>query len=246
MNADNFEDTEYYFKQALKLIVYCYTKIKIDRKKKPYSRTKIHKIIKHIKGSEYAHNDIEDYLRNDLIRNLKDFQEQFNLNFFLINAGVEVSKENVPIGIVDIQFSSCSAVSLGEPTYIFECKRLNKYRKYLTSYIYEGMKRFITRKYYAEYYVPFAGMIAFVEVDFNKKPNGFKQINEIKIDIENLIKTDDTLNLLEEFSYYPLNDENYLELSNFEFSYISKHKRQGDNLLINIHHLFLDYYDIII
>ena len=219
---------------------------KNDKKIKPYSRKEIHKIIKEIKGSKIAHNEIEDYLRNDLVHNLEKFKRKFNLNFFLIQAGVEKLKQNVTVGIVDIQFSYSSATALERPIYIFECKRLNKYSQYLNGYIKEGMNRFITRKYDTGDDIPYAGMIAFIEVDLNKKSNGFKDINGIVLDIKNLIKSDKTLNLLGEFAEYPLYDYHYKEISTFEYSYLSKHKCQGDNVVINIHHLFLDYYDILI
>ena len=247
MNADNFKYTEYYFLQALKLIVYCYKRIKNEKKVKPYSRSEIHQNIKRIKKSENVHNEIENYLRNDLVNNyLKKLFRQFGLEYFSIQAGAEVSKQNVAIGIVDIQFINFSASSLEGLTYIFECKRLNKYSQYLNGYVNEGMNRFITRKYYAESNVPFAGMIAFVEVDLNKKPNGYKPLNDIVLGLENLIKSNKTLNLLEGFVLYPLHDDNYKEISTFKYSYLSKHKRQGDNFVINIHHLFLDYNDILI
>ncbi len=246
MNADNFEHTEYYFKQAMKLIVYCYYQIKNDKKNKPYSREKIHKIIKTVRGSEKSHNEIEDYLRNDLVKNyLKKFCSQFNLEYFFIQAGAEVSNQTVTIGIVDIQFSSFSASSLNELTYIFECKILNKYSQYMNGYVNEGMNRFIARKYYAESNVLFAGMIAFVTVDLNKNPNGFKSIDQILEDLKELIKSTENLNLIDGLELYPLNDNNYKEISTFNNSYLSKHMRQGDNYIFNIHHLLLDYYDIL-
>ena len=181
MNAEIFEETDYYFKQILKLIIYGYEQVKKDRKKKPYSRKEIYEIIKEVREKEKVHFEIEDYLRNDLVKQyLNDFKNDFELSTFLILSGSEEFKCNVKIGIVDIRFVSFSATSLDNTGFILECKRLNKFSEMLKSYIEGGMMRFITKQYYAESDVTLAGMIAFVEVDLVKHKDGFMPINEIE------------------------------------------------------------------
>ncbi len=247
MNADVFvQNTGYYFEQTLKLIIYSYEQIKKEKSKVPYSRKKIHKAVKKIQRSDKAKNPIEDFLRNDMVNHyLKDLRHQFDLTIFSIQPGLEVSKQNVNIGVVDIRFECTSATSLDGTAFIFECKRLSKYSQYLNGYINEGMMRFVNRQYYAESEVTIAGMIAFVEVDTDKHPKGLLSLDRLALLLGNEIKSNKkTLKTREEFSNYPLSDENFKEIANFAFSYKSKHKRKGNNV-IDIHHILLDYYDIL-
>jgi hypothetical protein len=247
MNAENFEYIGYYFKQCLNLIVYAYEQIKKDKSAHPYSRHIIHETILGVRQSNRSHNEIEDYLRNDMVNNyLKRLKKLFDLDNFFIQAGIEESKQNVKIGIVDIKFELISATNLEGTSFVFECKRINKYAKSLSAYIKDGMMRFIRSQYYAESRMAIAGMMAFVEVDLEEKPGGYLRVDQVaerlqeKINVQN-----DTLKITYKFSPFQLTHKKYPEISNFKYSYLSKHIRGEDNQEISIHHLLLDYYDIL-
>jgi hypothetical protein len=117
----------------------------------------------------------------------------------------------------------------------------------INRYIKDGMIRFITRQYYPESNVTLAGMIAFVEVDTVKHKNGFMPINEIAEQLKSTIDTyKNILNLAQELLPYPLGDQKFVGISDFHNSYWTKHIRNDDCVEINVHHLLLDYYDILI
>ncbi len=247
MDAGVFETTDYYFNQALKLVVYGYSQIKKEKSKKPYSRKEIHRTIKEVQGSDNAYFQLEDFLRNDIVNNyLKKIRHKFMLTNFSIQPGSEESKQDVRTGIVDIRFENISASTLDGTGFIFECKRLNKYAGYQKAYIEEGMMRFVKRRYYPETGTTLAGMIAFVEVDIVRHKDGFEPVDKVavrlreRIDLnKDLLRTTDTL------SFYRLEDVKYPEISSFKYSYLTKHNRIGSNVGITIHHLLLDYYDIL-
>ena len=182
MNAEKFGEIGYYFEQTLKLIIYGYTQIKHDKLHTPYSRQIIHQTIKEEQQSQKAHNEIEDYLRNDLVKTyMKPFQQRqkFGLTYFSIQPGSEESKRHVKKGIVDIRVENTSATSLDGTHFIFECKRLNKYQHEQDEYIEHGMCRFITRQYHAESEMSLCGMIGFIEVDLEKHKKGLEPIDKI-------------------------------------------------------------------
>lgn len=247
MNVENFEEIGYYFKQCLNLIVYAYEKIKKDKSAHPYSRHLIHETIKAVRQSSRSHIEIEDYFRNDMVNNyLKDLKKLFNLDYFSIQAGVEESKQNVKIGTVDIKFELISADNFEGTYFVFECKRINKYTDLLNTYIKNGMMRFIRRQYYAESRMAIAGMMAFVEVDLDKKPGGYLRVDQMAEKLQHAINAhNDILNVIHKFSPFQLLHKRYPEISNFKYSYLSKHIRGEDNQEISIHHLLLNYYDIL-
>ncbi len=248
MNVENFEEIGHYFKQCLNLIVYAYEQIKKDKSDHPYSRHLIHEKILAVRQSSKSHNEIEDYLRNDMVNNyLKGLKNLFNLEYFSIQAGVEESKQNVKIGTVDIKFELISAANLKETYFVFECKRINKYTDLLNTYIKNGMMRFILSQYYAESRMEIAGMMAFVEVDLEKKPGGYLPVDQMVEKLQQAISAhNDILNVTCKFSPFQLSHKKYPEISNFKYSYLSKHIRSKDNKEISIHHLLLDYYDILV
>jgi hypothetical protein len=165
MNVEVFKKTGNYFNQSLNLIVYAYEQIKKDKLDRPYSRCSIYETISEVRKSNKSHNEIEDFLRNDMVDNyLKRLRHLFKLDLFSIQSGVEEFKKNVRIGIVDIKFELISDCNMDGTSFVFECKRINK----------------------------------------------------------------------------------YAEVSNFKYSYLSKHIRSKDNKEISIHHLLLDYYDILV
>lgn len=248
LNAEGFDAKNFYFDQALKLIIYSYSRLKKDKTKKPYSRRAIHQVIKEVQGNPGAHFQLEDFLRNDLVDTyLKRLRHRFNLSHFSIQPGSEEATKNVRTGIVDIRFENVSATTLDGTGFIFECKRLNKYAEYQKAYIEEGMLRFVNGKYDAGACTAVAGMIAFVEVDFVNHKDAFEPIDRIatqlksRIDLaKNLLKTTREL-LSYSFGYCKVP-----EISEFKYSYLSKHTRSCDNFEIAVHHLLLDYYDILV
>jgi len=103
--------------------------------------------------------------------------------------------------------------------------------------------RFILR----QYDVTIAGMIAFVEVDTAKHKNGFMPIDEIAKQLKSTIDTyKNILNTTQGLLSYPLNGQKFEGISDFHNSYWTKHIRNDDCIEINVHHLLLDYYDILI
>ena len=250
MNAEIFEEIDYYFKQSLNLIVYAYNQIKQDKSEQPYSRLFIHETILRARQTNKSHNEIEDYLRNDMVdKYLKKLKKLFKLEYFSIQAGVEESKKNVKIGIVDIKFEYTSAASMDGTAFIFECKRLNKYAESQNAYIKDGMMRFVSGQYYPESRMWVAGMIAFVEVDLEKKPNGYLPIDRVADLLKK--KIDDqkrTLKTVRSFSTLKLTHKKHHDISSFKYAYLSKHIRNDDENKgkISIHHLLLDYYDILV
>jgi len=248
MNAEEFEDIEYYFEQSLKLIVFVYEQIKRDKVQKPYSRRSIHESILRVRQGGKSHNEIEDHLRADMVSGyLKKSRHLFSLGDFSIQSGVEEFKKNVKIGIVDIKFELTSANKWDGAYFIFECKRLNKYSDSLKSYIEEGMMRFVGEQYYPETFMNLAGMIAFVEVDLEAKPDGYLAIEQVaKLLQQKIIDYQDALRTRIHLHSYRLTDKKYREISDFKYSYLSKHERSEDNREISIHHLLLDYYNILV
>ncbi len=312
MNAEDFGEIGYYFEQTLKLIIYSYTQIKHDKLHSPYSRKTIHQTIKEEQKSEKAHNEIEDFLRNDMVDEyLEKLQFDFNLDSFNFIPGAEESRRNVPIGKLDIKVLHHPATALDDRYYfIFECKRLNKFGGQQDEYIHNGMCRFISRKYYAASEMTLAGMIGFIEVDLEKHKKGLESIDRIvtllntkinklkgfklteacfqtlkkaevpetilsslqslqdqefcpkefldivkdKIGKEQtakckkvILKSVETFkNTLHSLQPYQLHDEQFQEITNFNHSYVSRHIRSDDHAEIDIHHLLLDYYDILL
>ncbi len=248
MNAEVFVEIGYYFKQSLNLIVYAYEQIKKDKSEHPYSRLFIRETISRVRQTDKSHNEIEDYLRNDMVNKyLKKLKKLFKLEYFSIQAGVEESKQNVKIGIVDIKFEYTSATSMDGTAFIFECKRLNKYAESQNAYIKDGIMRFVSGRYYPESRMSIAGMIAFAEVDLEKKPKGYLPIDQVADLLKQKINAQKSnLKTVLKFSLFKLTHKKYHGISNFEYSYLSKHIRTEDNREISIHHLLLDYYDILV
>jgi hypothetical protein len=157
---------------------------------------------------------------------LKKLRHLFNLDYFSIQVGVEESKQNVKIGIVDIKFEFTSAATMDGTSFVFECKRINKYAESQNSYIKDGMMRFLSGQYYPESEMAIAGMIAFVEVDIETKPNGYLPIDRVAVLLKRKIDSqEDTLKTFYKFSPFSLNDDKYPEIYNFRYSYLSKHLR---------------------
>jgi hypothetical protein len=247
MNAEIFKEIDYYFNQSLNLIVYAYEQIRKDKTDRPYSRRSINETISRVRKSSGSHSEIEDFLRNDMVENyLKNLRYLFNLDYFSIQSGVEEFNQNIKIGIVDIKFELISAAVLDGTAFIFEFKRINKYAKTQNAYIKDGMMRFVSGQYYLGDRMTLAGMIAFVEVDLAKYPGGYLPIDQVAVLLQQKINKGNGLKTSYKFSPFQLNHRKYSGISNFKYSYLSKHIRDEDNREISIHHLLLDYYDILV
>lgn len=252
MDANGFEEVDYYiwqsFRQSMKLFVYAYEQIKKDKSAHPYSRRSIRETTAEVRGSCQNRNEIEDFLRNDLVNNyLNKLRHLFNLEHFSIQAGAEESKQNVKIGIADIKFVLTSAATMDGTYFIFECKRVNKYAESQDAYIKDGMMRFLSGRYYPESGMAIAGMIAFVEVDIKTKPKGYLPIEQVAALLKKKIDSQEsTLKTLYKFSPFNLTDDKYPEISKFKYSYLSKHLRDKNNRELSLHHLLFDYYEILV
>lgn len=233
-----------YFQSSLKLIVYGYLRLKKSEQK--YSRPSI------LAKAEFqsknpgtqTKNPIEDYLRNDLVcKFIAPNRNLFQLDSFIFQSGVEEFKDNIKVGILDIKVIS-PFLTEDNIYYVFECKRLNKYAKMQDEYIKNGIIRFTSRQYYPETDINIAGMIGFVEVDLEKSKRGLESIDNIVIGLKQKIEKKYTATTYHNLEFYRLSDERFEEIADFEHSYRSEHFRD-DNTQILIHHLLLDYYDIL-
>ena len=156
MNADSFiyANEPYYQTKLFGLLGYSYLKLKESKEKLKYSRSEI--LSKHIefKGKKGAKTklELEDYLRNDLLRNYVEHNKsKFNLDYFHFVPGVDEIKDGVTIGSLDIKVLLPTNHSLHNDDYfIIECKRINKLAKTKNYYIDHGIKRFLSRRYYPE------------------------------------------------------------------------------------------------
>lgn len=246
MDAGVFSYLDYYFEQSLKLIVYSYTQIKKEKSANPYSRREIHESAKKIHKSEKSKNELENYLRNDLVTNyLKKKRHLFKMTQFSIQPGSETSKSNINVGVVDIRFEVVSADTMDGTAFVFECKRLNKYQNSQNAYIKDGMMRFVSGRYYAESKMNVAGMLAFVETDLENNPGGCMPVAQVSAELKKRIDSYPDLWTTEKFSSFRLSHQKYREISSFKSSFLSKHVRNEDNREISIYHLLLDYYDIL-
>ena len=248
MNAEEFDEINWYFEQSMNLIVYSYSQLKQYKTEHPYSRAAIHQETKNAQESEASHNEIEDYLRNDLVNNyLKKLRHFFLLTNFSIQPGSEESKKNVKTGIVDIRFEYISATSMDGTSFIFECKRLDKYSGSQKGYIEKEMMRFVNRQYYPESRMKIAGMLAFVEIDLEKNPRGYLPVDGVAHRLRQKINSaKEALKVSDRFTPFKLFHEEYNEISNFNYCYLSKHRRPLDGQEVSIYHLLLDYYKILV
>lgn len=254
MTADNFEIEDpncNYFQSINSLVVYGYYELKKSSER--YSRMEIAKRFQgKNRGSKDTSVGLEDYLRNRLISGyLRKNKNKFGLHGFQVNPGLDEEDEGLPMGRVDIAFTTTSPTSqLGSPGYIFECKRLNKYAHYVNGYVDDGMKRFVEKQYYASPSVTtaVAGMIAFVEVDLIENKHGRLEIEKV-IDLvkQKVNKEKISLEVKQNLIPYNLDCSVDANLSSFQHFYESKHiRRKHGPVEISIYHLFLDYYDLII
>lgn len=253
MTAANFqiEDPNCdYFHSMTHLIVYGYNEFRSSGK--VYSREDIKKIFRRKTKKVDPKIELEDFLRNKLVKDyLRPNKDLFGLSGFQVSSGADEDDDGLPMGRVDISFRTTSATSqLGSPGYIFECKRLNKYSKYIKGYVMDGMFRFVDKQYYADSNttIAIAGMIAFVEVDNNDKISGMETLENITELIYKQVENSKVkLELQQNLLRFPLNCSSDLGVSSFLYSYESKHlRKKHSSIIISIHHLLLDYYDLLV
>lgn len=225
----------------LRLVVFSYYQLVKDSK--VYRRAEILETIKRVTESEDAHNEIEDYLCDDLVDNyIRPNKHLFGLQYYAVNTGVKESKENVKIGILDLKFELCTLAK--DHYYVFEAKRIDKYSVKQNYYIDHGIQRFTKRTYYPESNVTVAGMIGFVEVDLTKFPKGKAVIADIYKKLGTRLSSKTHIKTNRPLEIYHLKDSDSKEVNDFEHSYVSGHLR-NDNVPFTIHHLLLDYYEIL-
>lgn len=246
MNGEEFiqatDGKSYYIEACLKSLIYGY--VQLLNSKKTYSRAAIHKQIKKTLGSDNSHNEIEDFLSDDLISNyVKPIKHLFGLENFAINTGVRESLSNVKVGVLDVKFELPTL--LKNHYFIFEAKRLDKYSVKQDYYVKQGVVRFTSGTYYPESHIQSAGMIGFVEVDLVKYPKGRSSLLSIKNSLNKRIKQAGGLTTTMELNNQMLQDNGYAEISSFSHVYVSKHTRTKDGSEITIHHLLFDYYDVL-
>jgi hypothetical protein len=113
-------------------------------------------------------------------------------------------------------------------------------------YIDGGIERFTKRIYYPETDTIVAGMIGFVEIDLSKTKAGRVDLSLIKDALNKLIISHTPINTTQKLMDFKLADGTYKLIDDFKFSYFSKHIRDDDKQELTIHHLFLDYYDLLL
>lgn len=257
MNAEEFIDMGFYFKQSLKLVVFAYEEIKRQKSREPYSRSGIYQDAINVrKKSARFHPkkdtvrkslEIEDPLKTDMVKNLKEFRHKFNLGEFSIQPGPDETEKNIRTGSVDIRFEMISSCNWDGTYFIYECKRLNKYSSYLEAYIKQGVYRFVSGQYYPETSMNRAGMIAFVEVNLDAKPGGYLAVGQVADLLkQRIIHHQGILRIQRQMSPYKLTDKNYPKISDFKHCYSSKHLCGEDSREVTIFHLLLDYYDLLV
>jgi len=209
------EDKDIVFKnlnEVLKLLIFCYKKI--------------------ISEISFNLKEHETYIRNIFIK----YMERIKINFWLWElsflAEVEEIKDDyttwwfIDIKVLNIEWwNYCDE----NKYFAFECKRINWYSKHKKEYIDNWLSRFISGQYSKN--MQLSWMIWFVQW-FQKWKNILDNILDIKdfLQNESKIKHNTIQNL-----------EKYEIEKSFDYSYLSKHKR--DKLLwdIDIYHLFFDF-----
>jgi hypothetical protein len=160
------------------------------------------------------------YLSNNGLRN------KLGITNYLFEPEVPEKNGRADIKIISREFTFKDT----EAYFIIECKRLdNKNTSGITGlnakYIEEGIARFVSKKY--SMYEDTAGMIGFVveKMDINQNVSA---INTLLIEHFTKISTKEII------TYKTI-------VSNFKYSYFSKHKVDG--VLKTIYHLMLDFSD---
>lgn len=233
----NFKSPDLTFENCLHAIVYAF---KLLEKDKTYSRKKILSETTRVRGKNAKVVELEDYLRNDLVKNfIEPNLKNFYLQNYLFIPGADEISDNIRTGILDIKV--CSPSFNGNVYYIFECKRFNK--SLIKGYLNDGVKRFITSQYYPNSITPLAGMVSFLESTELKNKiniqNAFTELNSAM----NTSKKE--LGLIGKLSTHKLSCKKYKVVTDYEYIFKSKHKRNKIKVNIELFHVMLDYNDLI-
>lgn len=245
MNADCFVYSQepYYQTKIFNLLGYSYSELKKEKGANKYSRQKIREKHVRFKGKKGAKTklELEDYLRNDLLKNYIDNNKsKFELEYFHFVPGADEVKEGVTIGSLDIKVLLPTNNSLSDNEYFaIECKRVNKLAKTKSYYIDHGVKRFLSRQYYPETNSKVAMMLSFMECE---KPTQKEDSKSIVVSFNDLLNKNYKSNILHCIGDKELDvkiDQKYnIDIYNSYF-------KRNDGSDIQIYHIFLDYYDLI-
>lgn len=234
----NFSKHDSTFNSCLHLIVYAYTLVE---ESKVYSRKEIQGLASTIRDKKSNVVELEDFLRNDLVKNfIEPHRSLFGLDYFIFVSGAEEFFRNIKVGILDIKVTS--PLWNGDTYFIFECKRLNK--TILNKYVTEGVTRFIKNlKYYPKNQNSIAGMISFLESKESKNrissKDAYSEIKKVLFKYKKEILING--NLLK----YKLVCERYKIIEDFENTFLSRHNRDSSAIPVEIYHIVLDYNHLI-
>lgn len=200
------------FNKVLKLLIFCYKKI--------------------ISEISFNLNESEIFIRNIFLKYLIKNKIDFWLwKSYFEAEPEEIEEEYKTWGFIDIKIWNIEwSDFIDENKYFaFECKRLNWKAKHKKEYIDNWLSRFISWKYSKN--MQLSWMIWFVQW-FKKWKNILDNILDIKefLQNESKIKNNTVQNL-----------EKYEIEKDFDYSYLSKHKRYSKLWNIDIYHLFFDF-----
>lgn len=218
LDASNFIKTKNIFYNEFKIVLKIFIESYYD-------------ILKKEKFKKNKYN--EDILKNILIKYARIKKSKFEMNHLLFLGESGLFDDNyITIGYNDIRiYNLTQLIKDGyvdeNQYYTIECKRINKYAKYIKKYINEGINRFVIEKYSKNTY--FSGMIGFVE-DGNIK-SIIKKLNKY-------LKQHKKINT----NLYLINQN---ITNKFNESFFSRHERINIGS-IEMYHLFFDYSKIII
>jgi len=235
--SQNFGEHDSSFYSCLHLIVYSYSLLE---KSKRYSRIDIRNLATSIRGKTDKNVELEDFLRNDLVKNyIEPNRQLFGLDNYLFQSGAEEFSNNIKTGILDIKV--CSPLFNGNTYYIFECKRLNK--SIIDKYVKEGICRFIKGQYYPNSENSVSGMISFLESVDTKNAitseSAFHAIESVLLKYKNETQFGGCLYQCQ------LDCCKYKYVDDFKYAFQSKHLRSSSSLPIDIFHIILDYNHLI-
>jgi len=168
-------------------------------------------------------NLIRDTLVNNYLMN-NDVRKQIGISGYLFYRELPTTDNT---GRVDIHIVPPKAFQDTDAYYIIECKRLDGGKELNREYIGNGIARFTNEKKYP-FYENIAGMIGFVIKKIDIHQNTYCNINEL---LQNTFTKINTERALTKKEISP----------NFEYSYYSSHKIDGDSKII--YHLMFDFSD---
>ncbi len=200
------------FNKVLKLLVFCYEKIILEKK--------------------FNLDEFETFIRNIFIKYLRKYKNKFLLWKSYFEAEPEEITDEYKTGwFIDIKIWNIEWLDfIDEDKYFaFECKRLNWYSEHKKEYIDNWLSRFISGQYSKK--MQLSWMIWFVQW-FQKWKDIDYNISEIKDFLKNESKIKNKT--IQNLEYFEVEKD-------FKYSYFSKHKREKWLKNIDIYHLFFDF-----